>query len=69
MRCEGRPNHHTITYSGIAVSYCRAVRGVLITTTLPTAELFSVILVRCEGRPNNHNITYSGIADTYCSTV
>jgi len=25
VRCEGRPNHHIISYSGIAVSYCSAV--------------------------------------------
>ena len=69
MRCEGRPNHHTITYSGIAVCYCSAVRGVLITTTLPTAVSLSVTVVRCVGRPNQQNITYSSIAVSYRSAV
>jgi len=69
VRCEGRPNHHTITYSGIAVSYCSAVRAVLTTTPLPTAVSLSVFVVRCEGRPNHHAITYIGIAVSYCGAV
>jgi len=69
VRCEGRPNHHNITYSRIAVSYCSAVRDVLTTTPLPTAVSLSVIAVRCEGRPNHHTITYSGVAVSYFSAM
>jgi len=69
VRCVGRPNHHTISYSDIDFRYCSAVKAVLTTTSLPKAVPLLVIAVLCEGRNNLHTITYSGIALRYCSVV
>jgi len=58
-----------MTYSGMAVSYCSAVRAVITITQITTAVSLSAIVVRCEGRSNQHNITYRGIDHSQCSAV
>jgi len=45
VACEGRSNHHNITYNGIDGSYCIVVRAVITTAILPRVVTLSVIVL------------------------